>query len=760
MWYCLGKVVSLLTVVLVAAPAFSDPSLLDSVDPFLGAEAGGNTVPGATVPFGFVKASADCKVPWTNGWTESNPVLGISQTHVSGTGGSGKYGNFRITPWTSAAGELTEVDLSSDRADETARPGYYAITLTRQNVRAEVTATRLVAFHRYTFPDDEPAPMLLLDAGSLVQMYNRAHTQRMKQCSIRILPPNRMEGSITATGGWSNTGHVLHFSAEFDRPFAAAGVRRAPANVAEPDGRATVEMDQLEAASDSETLAGIARFAPGTKQVQAKIAVSFASPERARQHLEAQLPGWDFAATRSAAERAWEDVLSSVRVEGGSDADRVKLYTAWYRVHQMPTDLTGDNAGWESSADEPYYEDFFCLWDTFRGVHPLLLLFEPDRQRDMLNGLLAIYRHRGWLPDAWIGGTYGAMQGGTNADVLFADAICKGLDGVDYALAYEAMRKNADVQSDNPLRYGRDVADYVRLGYLPIDYAGNRKDQSYGRSASRTMEYAYNDFCIATVAKALGRDDEYQTYLARSQGWKKLWDSRTQSIRPRYADGRWAEQHDRKRRFGSWQAPFFQGSSWIYSTFVPHDAQGLIDLLGGDEAAVAWLDAFFDQRAYDQGNEPGFLAAYLYVHAGRPDKTSQRVRQILATQFGTGVRGLPGNDDAGAESAWAVSVTLGLYPNAGQPYYYLTAPVFPKATLKVWDGAELVIEAPAASEKNVYITGATLNGRPLDRAYLTHKEVIAGGTLHLDVSNQPNDWARTNRPPSVTPRQTATADSN
>lgn len=731
----------ILCVLLAVVTAARAEDVLKSVDPFLGAEAGGNTVPGAAAPFGMAKISLDTKGPWTNGWSEGGEALGISQTHVSGTGGSGKYGNFRVMPW---VGSLLESEFVSPREAERAEVGYYTVTYAKTKVKAEVTATRMVGLHRYTFPADAASGAILLDAGSLVVMTNRANTQRMAENSIRIIPPNRMEGMIDARGGWGMAGHVLYFSAEFDRPFAEYGIR-----AVDPRGGAMMFRQQAtEGASDRANQIGFARFLLGdARQLQVKIAVSFVSAERARSHLEKEVPTWDFNTVRAASARQWAGMLGKVKVAGGSEEDRTKFYTALYRMYQMPVDLTGDNAWWES--DAPHYEDFYCLWDTFRGLHPWLLLLEPERQRDMLNSLLDTYAHTGWLPDARIAGKNGFVQGGTNADVLFADAAVKGLTGVDYAKAFEAVKKNADIQSDDPLHYGRDVTDYHRLGYLPVDYAGDRKNQSYGRSASRTMEYCYNDFCVGLVAKKLGREEEAAKYFARAQGWKKLWDESTQAIRPRYADGKWFENYSRQKRFGGWADPFFQANGWTYSTYVPHDGQGLINLIGGDEKTVAWLDAFFASGSYDQGNEPGFLAAFLYIHAGRPDRTQERVREILTETFKTGVRGLPGNDDAGAESAWIVSASVGLYPNAGQDYYYLCSPIFERTELSIW-GKAFTIEAPGASLEKKYITAATLNGKPLDRAWVTHAEVVAGGTLRLEMSEKPGAWGKAERPFSMT----------
>ncbi len=427
--------------------------------------------------------------------------------------------------------------------------------------------------------------------------------------------------------------------------------------------------------------------------------------------------------------------MGQIEVSGGTDAQKRIFYTALYRSHTMPHDLSGENAWWASS--EPHYEDFYTLWDTFRTLHPLLTVIQPQRQRDMIRSLLDTYSHTGWLPDARIAGANGLTQGGSNGDVLIADAVVKGLGGFDSALAYEAIKKDGDYDSPDPMNVGRSLKNYLALGYMPL---------SETRSASRTLEYAYDDFAISEVAQALGHTDDAVRFRARSGGWQKLWDDKLGCIHPRYGDGSWLENYDCAYTYPDsttpwWDAPYYEGSGLQYSTFVPHDVGGLIQKTGGKEAFVAWLDRLFDGHHYDQGNEPDLLAPYLYIPAGRPDKTADRVRQIMASRYGTGHTGLPGNDDAGAMSSWYVWSAIGLYPNAGQPLYYIGSPVFDTATIHLEGGKRFTVTAHTVSEANRYVLSARLNGKPLDRAWLSHAELIAGGQLELDMGPAPGDWA-------------------
>jgi predicted alpha-1,2-mannosidase len=680
--------------------------------------------------------------PTTAGYNSRENVIGFSQTHVSGTGGASKYGNFLTTP---LVGKLRVNDLGSPKAEESASPGYYTVRLTSADVKAELTATRLVAMHRYTFPSSKLSH-LLINVSSVVQPEvgkDAIKNPRPVDCSVRIIAPNRIEGTGNFVGGWNPSPYTIHFSAEFDRPFDAFGTWR--------DER--IEPGKA-AASFERQLGAYATFdTTGNQTVQMKIGVSFISPEKARANLLQEIPGWNFDAVRRNAEAAWESALGKIKTEGGTDEQSRIFYTALFHSHYMPHDLTGENVWWSSA--EPHYEDFYAIWDVFRTDFPLLTLIQPERERDMVRSLVDTYVHTGWMPDSRIAGANGLTQGGSNSDVVVADASVKGVTGIDYRKAYEAMVKNAEVDSSRPLYEGREVSEYKRLGYLSMNYP---------RSTSRTVEYAYNDFCIAQVARALGHTAESQKYLQRSKNWMNVWSDETRSARPRYAGGGWLTPFEAAHfypdsEYSYWDAPFYEGSGYIYGTYVPHDAQGLINKLGGDERFNAWLDAFFtnpptrdpafNKGLYNHNNEPDFLASFLYIHAGRPDRTQERVRRILATEYATGRGGLPGNDDSGAMSSWYVWGAIGLYPNAGQPYYYICSPLFRRSTIDLGGGRTFIIEAPETSETNLYVQSATLNGRALDRAWLKHEEIASGGRLVFRMGATPSNWGRNDRPPSM-----------
>ena len=715
----------------------TDPVAL--ANPFQGVDGGGNTVPGASVPFGFVSLSPDTSHGSTSGYDSGGPIVGFSHTHVSGTGGGSKYGNFRVTP---AIGDDAWGNLAFPKADEAASPGYYAVTVGRpgKQIRAELTASRLAGFHRYRFPPTADA-RIVLDASASIMLGGGG--PRSSGGEVRVVDARHIAGTMTFVGGWGRDHpYTLHFFGEFDRPAmnfgrwqSSRGAFTRTVGVGASGGGDTRKSldDRLGTYATFDTRANAV--------VQLKLGVSFINIEHARRNMETQLPSWSFDGARAAARAQWAEALHKIDVEGGTDEQRRTFYSALYRTHVMPHDLTGENVWWQSS--EPHYEDFYTIWDTFRTLHPLLTLIEADRQRDIVRSLLDTYRHDGWLPDARIVGATGPSQGGSNGDVLIADAIVKGLGGFDEHEALEALLNDGDQPSPDPLNEGRELKDYLTLGYMSL---------SHDRSASRTLEYAFDDYAIASAAAKLGRNDIAKRYAARSRNWTNLWDPQLSCIHPRYADGRWLENFDCGREYPDatsewWDAPFYEGSSRQYSTFVPHNIAGLIDRLGGKAELVAWLDRLFDTGEYNHGNEPDILAPWLYLHAGRPDRTAERVRAIMAKDYNSGRSGLPGNDDAGTLTSWYVWAAIGLFPNAGQPFYYVGSPVFRRSVMHLEHRRSFVIEAPDTSAASLYVQSAELNGRPLNRAWLTHAEIAGGGTLVLHMGPRPSPWARTAPPP-------------
>ena len=713
-----------------------------SVDPLLGVAGGGNVFPGPVVPFGMIKPGPDMVAPEGSdpnaGWNAEGDIRGFSQTHVSGTGGGAKYGNILVQATT---GEVTPLDVQSPRAEEKASAGLYSVTLARFGVGVEITAARRSAIYRFRYPAGAKAN-LLFDVGHyLLSGMRTGEMQSLVASEVHVLSPTEVAGSTSITGGWNkqpNT-YTVYFFAKTDTAAASWGTWL--------DGNLQPGSKSANGHANSKAGAWLTFATKAGRPVLMKIGISFISVEQARRNLAAEIPGFDFAATHAAALAKWNLALAKIEIKGATAEQQQIFYTAIYHTMLMPTDRTGENPLWKSV--EPYYDDYYAIWDIFRTSGPLLTLIAPERETAIVRSLVDIYRHDGFLPDARSGNFNGRTQGGSNAEFMITDAYVKGLKGIDWATAYAAEVHDAEVSPADHFKEGRGgLDDWRNLGYVSIEGSD--------RTASVHMEYAANDFEIALLAKGLGRSDDYKKYLTRSGNWKNLWDADFSDggfqgfIRPRHRDGSWLTPFTALDS-GTWGGnTFYEGNSWTYSTFVPQDVASLIAKIGGMQKFVDRLDAFFAVPGrYDVGYEPGFLAPYLYNWAGRPVKTAEHVREIIAKSYHAGPTGLPGNDDSGAMSSLYAFGQMGIFPNAGQDVYLIGSPAYSQTTLHLAGGKDFVIEAREQLAENIYVTAATLNGKPLDRSWLRHSEIAAGGRLVLTMSKTPGHWGKRNLPPST-----------
>ncbi len=711
-----------------------------NIDPLLGVAGGGNVFPGPVVPFGMIKPGPDMTArpghDANAGWNEKDDSRGFSQTHVSGTGGGAKYGNILVEPTT---GVIAPMDSASPRADEKAAAGLYQVKLARYSIGVEISAARHAAIYRFHYPAGAQANLLFDVAHCLYSGGIGREEQALAAYDVNILSPTEVAGSTSVTGGWNkqpNT-YTVYFYAKTDTPAAKSSkwTGSYPRSVAEQN--------------DHPIPAGGAwfTFGPATgKPVLMKIGISFVSIEQARRNVETEIPGFDFEATHAAAVAEWNRALATVELKGETSEQAQVFDTALYHTMLMPTDRSGENPLWKS--DEPYYDDYYAIWDIFRTSGPLLTLIAPERQTAIVRSLVDIYRHEVWLPDARSGNYNGRTQGGSNAEFMITDAYIKGLKGIDWNIAYAAEVNDAEVSPADHFKEGRGgLDDWHKLGYVSIEGSD--------RSGSVHMEYAADDFEIALLAKGLGKQNDYEKYRTRSANWKNLWDAGFTVdgfkgfIRPRHRDGSWLDPFNAMMS-GSWNGnTFYEGNSWTYSTFVPQDVPALIKMSGGAQTFVDRLDAFFAvPLRYDVGNEPGFLTPYLYNWAGRPDKTAAHVRAIIAASYHAGPNGLPGNDDSGAMSSWFAFGQMGIFPNAGQNLYLIGSPAYPETKLHLAGGKTFTIEARGVSAENIYVASATLNGKPLNRAWLRHAEIAAGGRLVLTMSAKPGHWAQQDLPPA------------
>lgn len=714
--------------------AYSQHDLSKYVDPFIGTEGGGNVFPGPCVPFGMVKVGPDCgKKDWNAGWDNNGNIHGFSNVHVSGTGGGCKYGNVLFVPVT---GKINLRDYSSPRENERTALGLYEVGLKKYGTSARLTALKQTAMHEYSFPGGDESK-ILVDLGSFLASHER---QYFVGSEVRILSPTEMEGYTRIRGGWNTGGpYTVYFHAVFDTPAASYGTWKD--NKIMPDEKIQYDTNQ-------QTGAYFAYNTTAGQKITVKIGISYLSTGKAKANLS-EMSSMNFDEAHAECVNRWNVILNKIAVKGNEEQKKI-FYTALYHSYLQPIDKTGENCKWTS--EEPYYDDFYCIWDTFRATHPLFTLLTPSIQVDMLRSLLDIYKHDGYAPDARSGDDNGRVQAGSNADVLFADAYVKGLKGVDYKLALEAMIKNAEVPpgGDERLEGRGGLIDYNVKGYV---------SDKFERSVSRTMEYAYCDYAIATVAKGLKDYDAAEKYEKRSTNWQNLWNSNIESLGfsgfvwPRHENGSWYKEDEFSVfQGGTWPDIMYETFPWEISFYVPQDMPSLIEKCGGKDRFIRRLDMFFTHERWDQrwfmglfqiSNEPGFLAPCLYNYAGRPDRTAEVVRRTLKERYNTSREGIPGNDDSGSMSSWYVFHALGFYPNAGQNMYLISSPTFEEATINLENGKVLRITAKNASDKNIYIQSAKLNGVAFDDNYLKHTAVADGGTLEFVMGSKPSKWGQT-----------------
>ena len=719
------------------------------VDPRIGSEGLGRVFIGPSCPYGMVKPSPDCTPSPNSGWLPMpERVDGFAQVHVSGTGGGPKYGNVLVTPFGNGMDRVNHYDY---REYETIRLGYYDTQFKQNGIRTEITTANRASFYRFTYPEDS-LKSLAVDAGFFLgenPVPDAREAQQFVGSEIQVLSDHEVAGYTRIRGGWNNgKAYTVYFYAETDRPFVQSLTWKG--------NRITKAQSQYDSA---EKTGALLRFAKNDKVVQLKVGISFLSMQKAKFNAHSEIPHWSFEKVHQDLLGQWEQLFQKIEIDPSTPLAKKRMfYTGLYHTMLMPVDRTGENPLW--SDPEPYYDDFYAIWDTYRSSSPLITLIDPKREADIVRSLVNIYKRDGYMPDARSGNSNGRTQGGSNAEIVIADAFVKGLKGIDYELALEAMLKDATVPpGGNEEAEGRGgLIPYLELGYIPhgIDRAGNR-----------TVEYSYCDYAIALVAKGLGKEDLYQRYLKQSENWKNLWRSDYEHegakgfIMPRDKEGNWLDSipfgHSTRMQpkfkytpvtfEGPWYTPwwsmfFYEASSWEYSLSIPHDVPGLIEKCGGAADFEKRLDIFFDKGFFNVNNEPSFLTPCLYHWLGKPWRSSDRIREIIAKNYNDGPVGLPGNDDSGAMSSWLAFHMIGLYPNAGQDYYLIHTPLLESTTFHLEGGKEFKVVAKGLSDKNCYIQGVTLNGKDYPYSVLRHKDIMAGGELVLKMGKKPGNWGK------------------
>ncbi|EDU43987.1 Glycoside hydrolase family 92 protein [Pyrenophora tritici-repentis] len=757
----------------------------DYVNPLIGTVNGGHVFPGATLPFGMAKAGPDVIGENQGGFSsnDSEPIYGYSHMHDSGTGGSPSLGNFPIFAQAGCPnGDINAcVYPKQDRAvyripgSVHAKPGYFDITLVN-NIRTEMTATNKTALYRMTFPDTPTTANTTLNPHILVELTDLPNSRN--DGNITVYPDT---GRITGGGLFAPSFGIGSYQSYFCLDFNGAKVKDAGVwSNTRATAKATslkISLSDARQAKDNRPAGGWVQFEKPSQgnQIIARVGMSFVSEAQACSNAEAEIPLGKFDEVVAAAESVWRAKLDVITVQDGG-IDEVFLKAFWsgvYRSMISPQDYTDENPFWKS--DEPYYDSFYCIWDSFRSIHPLITILDPLSQSLMIRSLLDIYRHEGWLPDCRMSFCKGFTQGGSNADIVITDAYLKNITaGIDWALAYEAVVKDAEVEPPNWDVEGRGgLAAWKSLGYIPTDNLDVEGVGTETRSVSRTVEYAYNDFTIALLARELGNQADYQKYLTRSGNWKNMFKADQRStlngtdvgfegfLQPRYMNGTWGYQDPiycspLLNFTGCYLNPAggetYEGPVWLYTFFAPGDMATLIQTLGGRDRFVARMNWLHESGILYIGDEQAFLNVFLYHYAGRPALSAERAHQYIPSLFNDTVEGIPGNDDSGAMGSFEAFVMMGFFPNAGQDVYFIIPPFFESISIKNGQTGKTSIIRNInfdASYKNIYIQSATLNGVPYTRNWLQHSFFLEGDVLELTLGPQESAWGT--RPEDVPP---------
>lgn len=713
-----------------------DESLVQYVDPFIGTGGHGHTFPGASVPFGMVQPSPNNGIngwDWCSGYHYTDSVMvGFSQTHLSGTG-IGDLADILVMPL------LREIDLTTtptDRNDytykstyshesEQASPGFYSVYLPENEVRVSLTAGLRTAMHKYEF-DRSGKQKVVLDLSHAINWDKALRTE------IEILDEKTVVG-LRYSEGWAKD-QRLHFAIRFSEPIAQVQLIEKDSLVNSPSvvGSASKALFEFSGSSDN--------------ALKLKVSLSSANRQGALSALN-ELNTWDFDAVRANATRTWEKQLSKIEIESSDEKLKRIFYTALYHTQLAPMTFS-DAQGQYKGVDGDIHESkgytkytIFSLWDTFRAAHPLYTVINESQVSDFINSMLAHYDESGLLPVWELAGNETNTMTGYHAVPVVTDAIFKGIGGFDVDKAYEAIKASG-------MQDIRGVKFLKEYGYIPSDLENE--------SVTKNLEYAFDDWCIAQVAKKLGKEEDYKYFSDRAMSYKHLYDAETKFMRGKLADGTWRTPFDPKFSKHRVDTDYTEGNAWQHSWFVPHDIPGLIELMGGDEAFVTHLDSLFTMDSnitgdhvsadisgligqYAHGNEPSHHIAYLYNYAGKPKKTQQMVRQIMDTMYDDQPEGLSGNEDCGQMSAWYVFSAMGLYPvNPASGIYDLGSPIFDRVTIPITPEKSFVIEAKNVSAENKYVDRVLLNGKALEVYQISHEQIMNGGLLTFEMTADKN----------------------
>lgn len=720
------------------------------VNPFIGTGGHGHTYPGAVVPNGMIQPSPDTRI---DGWDAcsgyyyaDSTINGFSHTHVSGTGCC-DYGDVLLMP-TVGRQEYHPLGKESQRLAyasafsherEQAEPGYYSVFLDRYGVQAELTSTQRAAIHRYTFPATD-------EAGFILDLDYSLQRQKNEDMRIEVLSDTEIRGS-KKTVYWAFDQYI-HFYAKFSKPFTYTlvtdSVKMGEGSALQPTAKVLLNFSTKKG-----------------EQVLVKVGVSAVDKDGAQRNVETEIPAWDFDAVRAAARQSWNEYLSKIDIETEDADQRTMFYTALYHTGMQPnlfTDADGRYLGMDlkvhqNQTNEPLYT-IFSLWDTFRAYHPLMTIIQPEMNQAFIRSLLQKQREGGIFPMWELAGNYTGTMIGYHAASLIADAYTKGDRDFDVEEAYRACLRAAEYDTTGihcpalVLPHLMPQAKYWKnkIGYVPCD-----KDNE---AVAKALEYAYDDWCISVLAKALGDTVNQQKYEAFAKGYQKYFDPTTRFMRGVDSKGNWREPFN-PRSSNHRNDDYCEGTAWQWTWFVPHDVEGLVALMGGEEAFISKLDSLFTAESalegelvsadisgligqYAHGNEPSHHITHFYNYVGQPWRTQELVDEVLHTLYANNPDGLSGNEDCGQMSAWYILNAMGFYQVCpGKPVYSIGRPLFHNSAIHLDNGKVFTIVVHNNSRVNKYVQKIALNGKELNAPFFTHNDIMQGGTLEITMGSEP-----------------------
>lgn len=709
------------------------------VNPFIGTGAidgglSGNNYPGATSSFGMIQLSPDTsEAPnWgdASGYDYNrNTIFGFSHTRLSGTGASDLID---ITLMPTSSGRTSSAFTHDE---EKARPGYYQVMLKDEGINAELTTTQRNGIHRYQYPAGKDAEIILdMDHSADKGSWGR----RIINSQIRILNDHAVEGYRIITG-WAKL-RKIYFYMEFSSPILTSTLR---------DGG---RVHENTAVINGTNLHGCFRFGQlNGKPLTCKVALSSVSMENARQNMEQEAPHWDFDRYVAAADADWEKQLGKIEVKG-TEVQKEIFYTALYHTMIQPNTMSDVNGEYMAAdyttrkvANNETHYTTFSLWDTFRASHPLYTLLEPERVTDFVKSMIRQYEYYGYLPIWQLWGQDNYCMIGNHSIPVITDAILKGIPGIDMEKAYEAVYNSSVTSHPNS-----PFEVWEKYGFMP--------ENIQTQSVSITLEQAFDDWCVAQLAAKLNKDADYQRFHKRSEYYRNLFHPKTKFFQSKNDKGEWIEPFDPYQYGGNGGHPFTEGNAWQYFWYVPHNIQALMELTGGTKAFEQKLDTFFTSTykseqmnhnasgfvgQYAHGNEPSHHVAYLYNFAGQPWKTQKYVSHILNTLYNNTSSGYAGNDDCGQMSAWYVFSAMGFYPvNPADGRYIIGSPLLDECTLKLAGNKEFRIRTIRKSPEDIYIQSVTLNGKKHKDFFITHQDIMNGGTMVFKMGKKPSGWGK------------------